>query len=90
MTRRIYKYEIGANGAGEFGVEMHGDAVIRHFGTDPRGVLCVWAEVDPLAKTQVRRLYIYGTGHPIADGLFYFGTCKETDYMWHLYLDKAK
>ena len=53
-----------SSGDGAKDVEMHGkEATIRHFGRDPNGMLCVWAEVESTAKTVVHRLWIVGTGH---------------------------
>lgn len=38
-----------------------------------RGIVCLWARVDPSAATTERRIHIRGTGHPGATGE-YIGT----------------
>jgi hypothetical protein len=34
---------------------------------------------------EFRRLYVFGTGHPIPDGLHYCATAVGTQFVWHLY-----
>ena len=95
MTHTIYKYEIPggmiSSGAGAKDVEMHGnDAVIRHFGRDPNGMLCVWAEVESTAKTVVHRLWIVGTGDQIPEGTRHVMSCLDRRYVWHLFTQGAR
>ncbi len=64
-------------------------AEIRLIGVDPKGVPCIWAEVDSAPKTveEQRTFWLYGTGHPIAvaNGLKYVGSWIQEEFVWHLY-----
>ena len=50
--------------------------------------LCIWALVDPEEIPEVRKLYVYGTGHPIDDKLdrmFHVATVQDGVYVWHVF-----
>lgn len=51
------------------------------------GEACLWAEVDPTEKTEVRTILILGTGHAFRRGLMrkYIGTVQDGDFVWHVY-----
>ena len=53
-----------------------------------REELCLWALVDPLAGYEKRRIYVYGTGHPIERGpLKYIWTVQmhSGSLVWHVF-----
>lgn len=56
-----------------------------------RGVLQLWAQVDPADSLKRDRVFhVYGTGWPITDGDVYVGTATQEDehgyeYVWHVY-----
>jgi hypothetical protein len=57
-----------------------GDAAIH--------VVEFWAEHDPDSfGEQPRTFQVFGTGHPIPDGMSWVGTCDRTPdgFVWHLY-----
>ena len=82
--KTIYKYPIPViDGWQEFDLPECADLV--HFATDPIGALCMWAEIDTLAPTEVRRFCIVGTGHPIPDGAKHMGAAIQGPFVWHLY-----
>lgn len=48
--------------------------------------LCLWAEVDPDAVLKVRRIEIFGTGHPMGNGQRrYIATVQMSNLVWHIY-----
>ena len=57
-----------------------------------RGTPCIWAEVDTEEeRTEMRRIDIYGTGHPMDRnpefGSSYIGTfqVRDGDFVFHVY-----
>lgn len=50
---------------------------------------CLWALVDPLAPTAIRRFVTYGTGHSLyeSDRIRYIGTCQQGGgaLVWHVF-----
>jgi hypothetical protein len=90
-VRTIYKYPLlliqAATGQS---IVMPRGAEIRLVGVDPRGVSCIWAEIDPapeIVKEQ-RTFWLYGTGHAIGfdgQGLKYVGSWVQEEFVWHLY-----
>jgi len=52
-----------------------------------RGVLCLWAEVDPLSTVVSHAFYIVGTGHQLPDVpyLYYLGSVIDGSLVWHVY-----
>ena len=87
----IYKYEITEGMVLSGAVKLHGEkATIRHFGLDPNGMLCVWAEVETTAKPVVHRLWIVGTGHQIPEGTRHVMSCLDRGYVWHLFAQEAR
>lgn len=82
--KTIYKYPLPL--VGRSTIQLPNHAIIRHIGVDPRGDLCLWAEVDPDSPTAPFAVWIFGTGHAIHDeaGTF-LGTIVVNGYVWHLY-----
>lgn len=89
MSRTIWKYSLWEGGMR--------DAVTLQM---PRGAAllcareqydqpCVWAEVDPDAPLEERRLEVYGTGHPVRPFWIYLGTamCHGGRLVWHVYAE---
>ena len=56
-----------------------------------RGVLTLWAWVNPKAKTEIVPFHVFGTGQPIdRDGIEeYVGTVQIDDYVWHVFKGRA-
>lgn len=52
-----------------------------------RGIICLWAAVNPEAKKRMVTVRIYGTGHPIdADCGTYIGTVQQDgEFVWHVF-----
>ena len=51
------------------------------------GVLTLWALVQPSQPTVNRRVYVFGTGHPIpADlALEHVATLPDRQFIWHVF-----
>ena len=84
---KMFKYVMP--NLGRITIDMHGDKnnppVIRFFGFDPMGNMCLWAEVNDALGRVGRVIETIGTGHPIPDG-HYIGTIRHADtFMWHAY-----
>lgn len=72
-SRSIYKYPIDITD--EQAVYMPKGSTILHV-AEQQGRVCLWAMVDPGAKTATRRILVFGTGHPCDDaiGMNYVGS----------------
>lgn len=68
-------------------------------GHDPKGILCLWAMLDPeippilcgLNETTNKRImdvYVVGTGNPFPHhaGLQFVGTVVEIPFVWHVFV----
>lgn len=81
MEKVIYKYKIEDSraalpvGAKILSIQLQNES------------LCLWAEIDPKAKFEIRKFVILGTGHPIPDDvtLSYLATIQLYNYVWHIY-----
>jgi hypothetical protein len=45
----------------------------------------MWAEVDTTKTPWPRKFRIFGTGHPISDGLRWIATFQMGSLVWHVY-----
>lgn len=58
-------------------------------GADQRGTICIWAEVDTDndPDPEERTFAIYGTGHPMKEGVShnFITTFFVGPFVWHLY-----
>lgn len=85
--RTVYKYPVPEGQAPfQFEHEVPDSPQLVHFGPDPKGVLCVWAEVDTDNAPTKYKLMIAGTGQEIPDNAIWLRSCVEGDFVWHLYL----
>lgn len=57
-----------------------------------KGIVCLWAKVNPDSKEEPRIIRIFGTGHPldIEQNLEYIGSCQThgESLIWHIYEEK--
>ena len=60
----VYKYQLNPNQATQ--LELPIDAMPLKVDVQV-GVLCLWAMVNPDAKTEARTFEVFGTGHPMPD-----------------------
>lgn len=82
--RTIHKYEITQ--LGEFDVMMPHGSIIRHFGIDPHGRICLWAEVDSSRANEPVTIFLLGTGQEIPDEAgHYIGSVTVGIFVWHAY-----
>ena len=50
------------------------------------GTLCLWARVDPTAKTVRRTFHVVGTGRPYCfDSLHYIATVQKDIFVFHVF-----
>lgn len=47
------------------------------------GFLCVWTDEDDSRSRKQAR--VFGTGHPVPDGLLHLGSCVDGPFAWHLF-----
>ncbi len=74
MRRTIWKYTIDADHREQV-IDMPEGAKLLHVETQGADRPCLWALVDPFAKTEPRTFAIIGTGwHFAADGHEHVGT----------------
>ena len=83
----IFKYEVPLSGVVEIQMRKNAHVLtVQTQGATPY----IWAIVDPEAEMEIRKFYLYGTGHPI-DIAFphqrYIGTFQlaEGRFIGHLF-----
>lgn len=89
--KTVYKYRLPEGGLGV--VSMPKDAKRLHLGLDPCGDLCLWAEVDTAAESEMWMIVAMGTGWPLDEvsDMEYWGTINDgCCYMWHYYGKKME
>lgn len=52
---------------------------------EQRGVVCVWAEVDPQAERVAASVCVVGTGWTLPHGVKHVGTALIGPFVWHVY-----
>lgn len=78
----IFKYEVKL---GVQVVKVPSDCTIIHFGVDPVGRLCFWAEVNPALETVDYNIQVVGTGQSFPESSKHIASCIAGLYVWHLY-----
>ena len=83
-TKTIWKFPLALVDA--YPVDMPRGARILSV-ADQNGTLCLWAEVDPEAPCETRRIRIVGSGHPVPQEpkLQFIGTAVQGPFVWHVY-----
>lgn len=86
-TSVIYKYPLEVTD--EQIIDMPGSARLLSVQMQ-RGVVCLWAWVDPNAIPKKRHIVIIGTGNPISffPGEF-VGAVQQGQFVWHVF-DKGE
>lgn len=64
MADQVFKYPL--EGLGENTIDIEGGGRPLHV-AEQDGDWYVWVLVDPDARTQKRRFFVHGTGHPLHD-----------------------
>ena len=80
--KTIYKYELQIED--EQNIPMPVGSKIVHVGLDPRGVSCIWAEVETENPVENVNFHIIGTGHPLPNELVHVGSFVQGPIVWHL------
>ena len=81
----IYKYAIEITDVVD--IELPEESTILSAGMQ-NGTLCIWAQVNKKSKTITKKIYIFGTGHPMPDiPLKYICTVFDDSLVWHIYQD---
>lgn len=86
----VYKYALALEKLSDDGrivVELPEQALVRS-AHEQRGVICIWAEVDPNAKLVARTFHVVPTGHPLPDKIGRFIDSVHFDhsnYVFHVY-----
>jgi hypothetical protein len=84
-VKTIWKFELQAS---ESQIEMPEGAEILTLQMQ-NGVPCIWALVDPAEPIQKRYFEIFGTGHPIPQGVFkirkYINTYQVSGLVFHVF-----
>ena len=81
----IHKYPIKITDRQE--VTLPENAKIIHVGIDPRGLPCLWAEVDTFDyECSDRDIYVVGTGNPRdEEAKTHLGSFVQGPFVWHVY-----
>lgn len=80
--KTIYKYPIQIDREQQI-LMLEGAEIIR-VGLDPRGVPCVWAEVEITNDPEKWEVAIVGTGQTLPDGK-HLGSFLYGEFVWHVY-----
>ena len=83
--KTIHKYPLKYTGENEIHIPL--GAEIIHAGTDPEGVLCVWAKVDlDQQELESRGIFVAGTGLGLPDDeLRHLASCVCGSFVWHVF-----
>jgi len=68
-------------------IEMPKNAYILHIECQ-NNIPCMWAIVDPVADTEIRKFRIIGTGHPFTynpEFLGFISTFQMGQFVWHVF-----
>jgi len=88
IEHRIFKYEL-LDRTNEVDMPAGAEVLTVQIQHDK---ICLWAKVDPTARTEKRVFVVYGTGHPIEDdsNLSYIGTVQMAGgtLVWHVFEKK--
>lgn len=80
----IYKYPIEITDRQE--IQMPFNAIVIHAGLDPKGVPCVWAEVESNKRLAPVELFIVGTGNPMPEkSTVHIGSFVQGPFVWHVF-----
>ena len=79
--RIIHKYQLEL---GDQTIELPKDSKIVYVGQQ-YGSLKMWVDHDIDMPKERRVFTIFGTGHPIPDGVTYIGTVPCDPFVWHVY-----
>ena len=85
--RVIHKQQIPL-GPGEFSITLPRGAVILDVQRQNNsGNLCMWYLLAAGAAYEEKKLYVFGTGQHIPDGLklAYVATYQEGGFVWHIF-----
>ena len=86
MNEAIWRYPI--NVAGEQTVKMPQGAQLLSVQIRD-GMLTVWAKVYPGNPTVEKKIFVYGTGHPLPhDPGNYVGTVQAGPLVWHVFEER--
>lgn len=91
MKRAIWKFPLKITDAQE--IEMPASAVPLSVQMQG-GVMTLWAMVSTERQTEMRSVYIVGTGNPITGPLalhpeWFVGTVQERVFVWHVFVEPA-
>jgi hypothetical protein len=86
--KKIFKYPLEI--MDQQTVAFPDGAEILSAGLDAQGKLCIWARVDPEAKSLPRQVFIVGTGNPYPDekNLVFIASVLQTPFVWHIFFKK--
>jgi hypothetical protein len=81
--KKVFKYKLELTDLQA--VEMPKTTVILSAQVQ-HGIICLWAIVDPAEPTDLRKIVICGTGHPINfTNLRFIDTVQEASLVWHVF-----
>lgn len=89
MTNRIFRYEVPVDG--RWHIVTSGP--VLHVGCRDEDFVEFWADApEEGVVAETRHFRVFGTGHPMPDGLVYVGTAVAPGdrYVWHLVSDPWK
>lgn len=79
--RTVYKYEVGQQHYIPEGFQP------LFVDTDPRGIICVWMEVNTEDHNALVELAVYGTGHKVPYNSEYCGSFMQPPFVWHVFAE---
>jgi hypothetical protein len=57
---------------------------------DPKGIICIWAIVNPELENELRTFFVSGTGWDLSSAfsgklIDFYGTVIQEPYVWHVF-----
>ena len=85
MPKIIYKYSIAKFGITPVLMPKNSEILTAKMQSEH---LCIWAIIDTEQEMVERKLFCYGTGHPIPDSVTkenHIGTVMDDGMVWHVF-----
>lgn len=85
--KQVWKFPLGNGMRHEFHMPIMAKPLCVQI---QAGIACIWVEVDPVLRNEMRVVWVVGTGIDIPPGCEYIGTIQQPPFVWHIYIEASK
>lgn len=85
--KQVWKFQLNNGFCNEFHIPEGSKPLCAQI---QGGIPCVWLEVDPRKRNELRSVYVVGTGQAIPRDSEYIGTIQQPPLVWHIYIETAQ